>query len=177
MSQGKIAHDRVERCIGERQVLNVCDAEFDAGMEFLRQLDHAGGEIDACRQDAELVCLGSKRPRAGSHIQKSGAGLNPCRVQQGSDRERRYRCKKIMVGRRQVIVPLTFKGTEAIGVLSGQGCVRVGHRQLPIADRTIVQWGILLNKAIPDGAANSAGGIVESGAPEGNEAGEGDQKC
>jgi multidrug efflux pump subunit AcrB len=71
--------------------------------------DRAGGGARA------LEKASSKRPWASCHIKEVG-GTKMYRFQQRLDGERRDRGEKVVVGRRQNVVPLTFEGTKALGI-------------------------------------------------------------
>jgi len=118
VSKTKVANNRVKPRVGERQVFDVGNMKLDTWIRAFRQLDHSGREVDPSARDAKRVCLRRENSWSGSHIQEIDAGPNPSRVQQGSNGERCYRCKEVAIGRRQMIVPMTFEGTEAISILS-----------------------------------------------------------
>jgi hypothetical protein len=90
----------------------------DAWIRVFRQLDHPGREVDGSTSYAKRVCLRRENSWSGSHIQEIEAGPNPSRVQEGSNGEHCYGRKEVAIGRRQMIVPVPFKGTEAISIVS-----------------------------------------------------------
>src|SRR6516225_5702514 len=113
-------------------MLNVGDTERDPWVRFSCKLDHTRREIDAGAYDSQFCGLQSKRTWPSSHIQKSSARPNPRCIEERANRQRRYWRKEVLISRRQLVVPLTFKGTQAICIFSRQRRIACGHRPGPV---------------------------------------------
>ena len=94
---GKVANaegagDRIHGAIGQRQALDLADAEIDAGMQPPRNLQHTRREVHADDPHPSRRLRG-ERAGAGRHIQEPGARTSPHRFEQGRNGPRRHRAK------------------------------------------------------------------------------------
>ena len=98
-------------------MLDLRDAEIDAGRGFCGQRDHSRREIDADRHGAQAVSLGGYRAWSGCNVQNIEAGSEPHRIEQRFDRQARDRREEVVIGRRKVVMALSFKRAQSFGIL------------------------------------------------------------
>ena len=115
------AGDRLHGAIGQRQALDLADAEIDAGMQPPRNLQHARREVDADDPRTPSRRLGCERAGAGRHIQEPSARTNPQRLEQGHNGPRRHRCEKAGIALGQGVVAPALVGTQLRGIIGRQG--------------------------------------------------------